>query len=523
MKIAGLDIGTTGCKCTVFNEKGNYLGKAYRDYPVVRAMGSHEIDISTIMEGVYAVIREMAAKFPDIAGLGVTSFGETFVLTDGEGNPLHPAMLYTDPRGAEECRELKEKMGEKNIARITGLRPHEMYSISKLMWMKKHHPDIYKKASHAFLMEDYVIFHLTGKAQIDYSLASRTMAFDICRLDWSEQMLEAAGIDRELFSACVPTGSIAGTIRPEVAAKTGLQEKTQIVSVSHDQVAAAVGAGAFDAKIAVDGAGTVECLTPIYEEMPDIDKMYEGYFSVVPYVFPGTYVAYAFSYTGGALIQWCVETFAGEKREQGISVNELLEREYLEKHSEGLGRHTQDISENSDDPSGHIEDLGSCTDGPSGMLVLPHFAGAATPYMDTGSKGAILGLTTASTAADIYRGCMEGVVYEMYLNYQALAGSGICFEKLNATGGGAHSAVWMQMKADVLNLPITALKTVDAGTVGCAMLTGVAIGIFRDLKKAAELMVEETITYKPRQQIHKKYMQVYERYRKVYDAVRPLM
>ena len=100
---------------------------------------------------------------------------------------------------------------------------------------------------------------------------------------------------------------------------------------------------------------------------------------------------------------------------------------------------------------------------------------------------------------------MEGVVYEMYLNYQALAGSGIRFEKLNATGGGAHSAVWMQMKADVLNLPITTLKTVDAGTVGSAMLTGVATGIFHDLKEAAELMVEETITYKPRQQMHEKY------------------
>ncbi len=143
--------------------------------------------------------------------------------------------------------------------------------------------------------------------------------------------------------------------------------------------------------------------------------------------------------------------------------------------------------------------------------------------MDTGSKGAILGLTTATTAAEIYRGCMEGVAYEMYLNYQALQGSGIRFEKLNATGGGARSAVWMQMKADVLNLPITALKTVDAGTVGSAMLTGVAIGLFRDLKKAAERMVEETVTYRPRPDLHEKYMRVFERYRRVYEAVRPLM
>lgn len=498
MKIAGLDIGTTGCKCTVFDEQGRYLDKSYRDYPVQRAVGGHEIDISAMMEGVYAVIREMAGKYPDIAGIGVTSFGETFVMTDESGTPLHPAMLYTDPRGSEECRELAGRLGEKRIAQITGLRPHEMYSISKIMWIKKHRPDIYRAAKHVFLMEDYVVFHLTGKAQIDYSLASRTMAFDIRSLDWSPEVLEAAGIKRELFSSCVPAGSAAGTVLAQAAAKTGLSEQTKIISVGHDQVAAAVGAGAFDKSVAVDGAGTVECLTPIYDRMPDIDCMYEGYFSVVPYVFPGTYVAYAFSYTGGALIQWCVENLAKREqeqaKEQGISVNEYLEKAYADKEGE-----------------------------PSGLLVLPHFAGAATPYMDTGSKGALLGLTTASTVAEIYRGCMEGVAYEMYLNYQALQGSGICFERLHATGGGARSAVWMQMKADVLNLPITALKTVDAGTVGSAMLTGVAIGMFRDLKEAAGHMVEETVTYEPRPEMHEKYKQVFERYRRVYEAVRPLV
>ena len=110
----------------------------------------------------------------------------------------------------------------------------------------------------------------------------------------------------------------------------------------------------------------------------------------------------------------------------------------------------------------------------------------------------------------------------MYLNYQSLHGSGVHFKKLNATGGGAHSAFWMQMKADVLNLPITALKTVDAGTVGSAMLTGIAIGIFADLEDAASKMVEETVTYVPDPEMHKKYMDMYDKYRKVYSAVRPL-
>ena len=126
MKIAGLDIGTTGCKLTVFDENGAQLGKAYRDYPVRRAVSGHEIDISTMMESVYAVIEEMAEQVPDIAGIGVTSFGETFVMTNGAGEPLHNAMLYTDPRGADERAELIEKLGADHIAELTGLAPHEM-------------------------------------------------------------------------------------------------------------------------------------------------------------------------------------------------------------------------------------------------------------------------------------------------------------------------------------------------------------------------------------------------------------
>ena len=304
MKIAGLDIGTTGCKCTVFDENGTYLGKAYRDYPVKRSVGGHEIDVSVVMDGVYEAIREMAEKYPDIEGIGVTSFGEAFVCVEEAGKPLHPAMLYTDPRGRKECRELVEKLGEREIANITGLRPHEMYSISKMMWLKKNRPEIYEAAHKILLMEDYVLYHLTGNTKIDYSLATRTMAFDIRKLCWSEEIFEAAGIDMGLMSEPVPTGSIAGTMCLATAKKTGLSQHTKVIAVSHDQVAAAVGAGAFDGSTAVDGAGTVECLTPVYDQLPDIDVMYQGYYSVVPYVIPGKYVAYAFSYTGGALVQW---------------------------------------------------------------------------------------------------------------------------------------------------------------------------------------------------------------------------
>lgn len=504
MKIAGLDIGTTGCKCTVFTEKGEELGKSYRDYPLKRRVGGHEIDTLALLDGVYAVISEMAAKYPDIAGIGVTSFGETFVCVDDNGIPLLPAMLYTDPRGAKECEWLVDKLGTKHIAEITGVPAHEMYGLPKMLWIKNNKPEIFEKTKHILQMEDFVVFTLTKNAVIDYSLATRSMAFDINTLDWSDEILELAGIDKALLSKPVPTGTDAGVITDEIAKKTGLNPNTRIVAISQDQVAAAVGAGAFSSDVGVDGAGTVQCLTPVYDEIPDIDKMIPGKYVIVPYVLPGKYVTYAFSYTGGALIQWCTDNIAGKEKEiaadAGISVNAYLEKQYCENRvSDGL------------DP-----------DGPSGMLMLPHFAGAATPYMDTGSKGALIGMTTATTPAEIYRACMEGVCYEMYLNYKNVCEAGAHPRKLHATGGGAKSSVWMQMKADILGIPIVALKTVDAGTVGSAMLTGIALGVFKNLEDAEKAMVEQTVTYEPREEYHEKYMKVYSRYEKLYDAVREL-
>ena len=484
MKTAGLDIGTTGCKLTVFDENGTYLGKAYRDYPVRRDRGEHEVDAQAILDMVWQVIKEMAQVCPDIAGIGVTSFGETFVATDGAGCALYPAMLYTDPRGRKERELLTEKLGRERILHITGVDPHEMYSISKMMWLKENEPAVYAEAKHFFLID---------QAQIDYSLAARTQAFDITKLDWSDEILQQAGIGKTLMSRPVPIGTPAGKILPEVSEKTGLSPDTLVVSIGHDQVAAAIGAGVFTSDKAVDGAGTVQCMTPVYDALPDLDAMSRGKFAVVPYVM-GKYVCYAFSHTGGALMQWCTDTLAKKEKElaaqEGISVYDYLERGYQ---------------------------------GPTGLLVLPHFAGAATPYMDSGSKGAILGLDMSVTTKQLYHACMEGVVYEMLTNLEYLRQSDLSFTMLHATGGGARSEIWMQMKADMLHVPITALATSDAGTVGSAMLTGIAVGIFRDLEDAAAHMVEKTKVYEPRTEMYEKYQRIYERYRKVYESVRELV
>ncbi len=493
--LGGIDIGTTGCKITVYGNDGTYLYRAYRDYPVSRSTGEHEVDAGNIWKGVKEVIADAASGYPDIAAIGITSFGESCVLLDGQDEPVRPVMLYTDPRGEKECGELADRIGSERIEKIAGVKPHSMYSLPKVMWVKENCPEEYARTKHILMMEDYVIYMLTGKAVIDYSLAARSMAFDIARLTWSDEIFHAAGIDKKLFSTPVISGTGAGTVKKELAKELGLGQEVVIVPVGHDQVAAAIGSGVFETDCAVDGAGTVECITPVYEGIPQGRAMAEGNYAVVPYVVPGKYVTYAFSYTGGALISWFISQMAKEEKRQaqelGKSVYEILER--------------------------------GMKDEPTGILVLPHFAGAATPYMDMGAKGAVIGLTVEHTTADLYRAMMEGVVYEMMLNMEYLEKAGICPKKLRAAGGGASSEVWMQMKADVLDIPVTSLGSAEAGAAGCAMMAGIAIGVFENPEEAAKKLISEKKTYYPRSEKHAVYRKHYERYRKVYQAVRPLL
>ena len=491
--LAGLDIGTTGCKITVFGMDGTYLGGVYRDYPALRSHSAHEVDGGAIWAAVREVLGKAAREYPGIAGIGVTSFGESFVLLDEKETPLLPTMLYTDPRGREECAELAQRLGKEKIIHTTGLNPAAMYSLPKLMWVKRHRPDEWKKARRVCQMQDYIVGRLTGNYQLDYSAATRTMTFDLQKFAWSEAMLDAAEMEEKLFSPLVPSGALAGAIRPEWASEWGLDADTRVISACHDQVAAAIGSGVLDDSATVDGAGTVECLTPVFRRY-DAEKMAEGNYCIVPFL-KGSFVTYAFSYTGGALVKWFTDQLAGyaaqQAREEGGSIYGILEGE-----ADGI---------------------------PTGILVQPHFAGAATPYMDPESKGAILGLQLSHTQSDLYRACMEGVCYEMRLNQERLSQAGIALSPLRATGGGAKSRVWMQMKADVLNLPVTRLGVSEAGAAGCAMLAGTAIGAFRDLKEAAGVMVREKETFLPRPDAHERYEGMYAQYKKIYRAVRPLV
>lgn len=182
-------------------------------------------------------IKDTAEKYKDISAIGVTTFGETFVALDENNKALMSSMLYTDPRGMAEVCEPCEKLGEKKIISICGVKPHQMYSLPKIIWIKNNSPAEYKKIRRILLMEDFIIYMLTGKACINYSLAGRTMAFDMRSKCWSDKICKATGIDKNILSIPVPVGNIAGSILKDIADKLGLNADVKVINGCHDQAA----------------------------------------------------------------------------------------------------------------------------------------------------------------------------------------------------------------------------------------------------------------------------------------------
>lgn len=490
MIIGGLDVGTTGCKIALYDGDARIIATYYREYDAVHKDGCHEIDMCDIKKGVLKILKTAVSDYR-IDALGVTSFGETFAMLDSEDNVLALSMLYTDQRGEEECKSLCEAIGEERLTLISGVKPHPMYSIFKIMWFKNNKPEIFAKCKRILLGEDFIVYTLTGNAQIDYSLAARTGAFDIEKKEWFNEAFSVADIDVNLMSKPVVCGTCAGVITNSIKCELGIDYDIYIVNGSHDQVAAMIGSGVFTTDCAMDGTGTVECMPVVLSEKPKNVDFYACGYSVVPYI-DGFYACYALSFTGGATLKWFRDNFA----------------ELENMNAENGGKNV------------YAELDEKCGTKPSGILVLPHFAGAATPYMDNDSKAAFVGITLETTKYDLYRALMEGTSYEMLLNFNKMSALTGKIDEIRASGGGAASDIWLQIKADILNSEITALAAKEVGAAGTAALAGTAVGVYENFKDAATKMASVRKVFSPNPENTKKYNELYRKYEKLYDAVK---
>ena len=491
--VAGLDVGTTGCKLAVYDQDARLLDVFYSEYESVHSGGQHEIDFTVVKSGVMDLLKKAVAEY-DITAIGITSFGETFAMLDENDNVLAPSMLYTDPRGKEECDALCKVIGTQRLTLLTGVKPHQMYSISKIAWHKNNVPEIFPKCKRILLGEDFIVYTLTGNAVIDYTLAARTGAFDVENKCWITEIFEACGVDVSLMSKAVETGNVAGNLKAAIKEELGIDHDIAIINGCHDQVAAMMGAGVFDDTTAMDGTGTVECIPVILNKKPEDISFYAGGYSVVPFG-ENQYACYALSYSGGATLKWFRDNFA-----------EL-------EHKESLV-HKTDV---------YAELNKKVKKAPTDILVLPHFAGAATPYMDNDSKAVFVGVTLETDKIDIYKALMEGTAYEILLNFNTMKAYTGEIAEIRATGGGAKSDVWLQIKADILDREITALDCAEVGAAGTAAIAGHAVGVYDDIKSVTAKMAPVRKIFIPNKENNRVYTANYQRYKNLYQTIKTLM
>lgn len=468
MIYAGLDVGTTNCKITIF-ENENVIDSIFLSYPSIRNENQQTIDPLIILKTVKDLIAKASKKYL-IEGIGITSFGETCVFLDEFDQVILPSLLYTDSRGEKEAKEIEELIGKEKLGQITGQIGRGMFSLSKIIALRNEYKEEFKKVNKIFLIEDFIIYSLTKKRYIDYSLASRSLCFDINKHCWSNEILTKVDLSSELFSIPCESGSYVGDYL-----------NIKIFAISHDQISNAIGGHVLLEGNAIDGCGTCECITIAFKEKKDV--LYEKGYGVIPYI-NNLNVCYILNNTSGALLDWVKNTFFSSLKEDYVYLNTKIKDE------------------------------------PSNVLILPYFAGSSTPYMDLKAKGMICNLSLGTTSYDIYQATLESLTYEMKLSIDLLKENGICINKLYVSGGGAKNDKWMQIKADVLNLNIYQLENINSGSIGCGIVVGTKLGVFSSLEEGMDKMVKIKKIYYPNKEKHKKYLKIFNKYKRIYPLMK---
>ena len=497
MRLIGLDIGTTGCKAAVFEEDGRLVSRAGRECGVdMPQAGWAEQDAEAVWRLAQEALGQAiaAAGQGAIAALGLSVQGEAVMPVDAGGRALAPAILGMDTRTADENRWLGERFGPEQLFRRTGMPVHTINTLPKLLWLKRHRPDLWHGAARFVLYEDFLIHRLVGEPAISHCLASRTQLYDLASGRWWEEMLSALELDPERLSPVRPSGTAVGPMRAELAASLGLAQPPLVVTGGHDQACGALGAGLTRAGLAMVSTGTAE-VVEVALATPTLNRtLCQGNVSCYAHVLSGLYLAMTLNHSGGLLLRWFRDTLCGEER----------------RRAEVEGGDAYDLI------------LAGASREPTGLLVLPHFAGSGTPWLDTASKGAIVGLTFATRRQDLAKAILEGLTFELRTNLDLLQEGGVGICELRAIGGGARSDLWLQLKADVTGIPVVAPRLTDAACWGAALLAGAGAGCLESAAQAAEAALELGRRFVPDPARAARYGARYALYRELYPALSSL-
>jgi len=482
MSLLGIDVGTTACKVAAFSVEGEPIAAASVEYDVQRRQpGWAELDSLAVWAQIKRAIQQVAAQCSadPVQALAVSSLGEAMVPVTRERQVLGPSILNFDVRGEEYLPALRQALPDEHLYRINGNTLGNHYSLTKLKWLKEHQPDLYQQADKFLLWGSFVSFMLGAEPVVDYSLANRTLLFDLDRGNWSEEIVSLAGLDRGKLPDIAPAGTVIGSVAAGVAAEVGLPPNVTIVAGAHDQCANALGCGVIGEGQAVYGMGTFLCITPVFSERREPALMLKRGLNTEHHAVPGRFVTFIYN-QGGSCVKWFRDTFAALEHRQA--------------QAQGRDVYTDLFAEIPSEPSS--------------VLVRPDFTAA--------SPGVISGLRLETSRGDILKGILEGTTFDLKEAVEALPPTGIHIADFRVVGGGSKSDAWVQICADILGRPFVRPQVREAGALGAAILAGVGRGVFPSFAAGVQAMVRLERTFEPDTQRQEWYAARFEEYRRLF-------
>ncbi len=456
MNLLGIDIGTTSVKTAAFNDSLEMKCSLTADYTLDSHGDIVEFDGERYWEIVKGEIEKIKKELP-IDALAVDTQCETLILTDDSGTPVRPAIVWLDNRAVEEAAIIEKHFGHKKVYEITG-QPEitATWPACKLLWVKRNEPEIWAKVKKVFLLEDWILFKMTGKFVSEKTLQSSTIYFDIHKGSWWNEMLDFIGIGKDMLPELHSSAELVGEY-----------EGAKVVTGAIDQIAGAIGAGVVKKGTVSVMTGTTMVIFMPSDDVPTYDPA-----SIVPchYNYDDKYCLLSWTPTAGMALKWLRNALC-----ENFSFREL-------------------------------DELASAVPaGSDGLTFLPYLCGSTMPKYNPAARGSFTGLTTEHSRGHFVRSVMESVACMLKSNLDYL---GLDVDEIRAMGGGANSPLWCQMKADMTGKKLVTLKNKETACLGSAILAGVGIGLFESAEKAVEKLELDRV-FEPK---GVDYTECYERY-----------
>lgn len=425
--------------------------------------------------------------------LALSSHGETIIPVDEQKRAIGPAILNADNRAVAEAHWLAEKVGREKLFEITGLVAHSMYPLPKMLWLRKHQPDVFSRTASFLTLPGYLLTRLGLPGYVDFSLASRFLAFDTRKRKWSAEILSACEMPENQFPSPLPAGTIAGQLPAKIATELGLKANIPVVLGGHDQPCAALGSGVLGPGRVSASLGTYECLVAASEVPATTGVALAANLNSYCHVVPERYVTLAY-FPAGVMIEWFLRVLCSAA-ETGTSVSQGELCAALE-------------SQASPDPTG--------------LCITPHLFGTCNPDFDPNATGVIAGIRGTTSRSDLYKGILEGIACEFANMAELLQQAAGMFRNVYISGGGARSRLGLQLRATMANRELHLMQCPEAVCLGTAILAGVATGMYGSFAQAVEQVVRVSGTITPEAATAATYESQRMQYRMLYSSLAPL-